>query len=264
MDLLRRTSPTKSNLKTTPRRAAIEYITSIHRTAEAEGIKVLARQIEEMQANVQEFIFLPICKDGVLNQTCFLVELYCFAVNELSTALTSMMELNTFVSAYSNFQPSPCSWLFDQMARAYNALQLDNSTVDLIEETHLRSLVLPRYYVPLVDLQLELCESLRALVADDPNQATKDLHQPDENLESEQGQMRTYVSVIRTRTNLKNASLSGVCLAHAEHQVCLCYSRYKQYAELLTARHSDKIRPEKLHYLVKKTLEIPVSEDNDY
>jgi hypothetical protein len=258
MDLLRRTNQAKSELKMTPRRAAIEYITSIHRMAEAEGIKVLARQIGEMQANVREFIFLPLCRNGVHHQTCFLVELYCFAVNELSTALTSVMELNTFVSGYSNFHPSPCSWLFDQMAQAYNALQLNNSTVDLIEETHLKSLVLPRYFVPLVDLQLELCESLRALVADDPNQAIKDLYQPDEAFTSEQGQMGTYISVIRTRANLENASLSGICLAHAEHQVFLSYSRYKQFNELLAARRSDKIRPEKLHYLIKKTLEVPV------
>jgi hypothetical protein len=52
-----------------------------------------------MKAAVHEIAYLAVCKVYVVRQACFFVELYCFAVSDLSAALLSMMELNTFVAA---------------------------------------------------------------------------------------------------------------------------------------------------------------------
>jgi hypothetical protein len=244
----------KLKIKTTPRRAAIAYLTSIHRMAETEGIKVFVQRVEQMKAIIREFACVPIRKVYVVRQACFFAELYCIAVSDLSAALTSMMELNTFVAAYCNFHPSPCSWLFDWMAETYNALQLHLATVGLIQETYLRCSVLPPHYGLLADLQLERCEWLRAWVADDPNQATKDLYQHGETLKPEQDQMEVYISLIRERVSLENVSVSGIRLAHAEDQVFLSYSKYKQCAELLAIRRGDKAGRGEFCYLLNDDL----------
>lgn len=124
-------------------------------------MKVLLRQVDEMQAAVRESVWHPVFNGHTLQQTCFFIELYCLAVSELSAALISMMELNTFVSGYCNFRPSPCSSLFDWMAPEYNSLEIRFSTVDLIQERHLRSWILPQHYGVLVQSQLERCQLLR-------------------------------------------------------------------------------------------------------
>jgi hypothetical protein len=255
----------KSKLKTTPRRAAIEYITSIHRRTEAEGMKVLVQRIEEMRAVIQEFEYFQIFNAHAFQQTCFFVELYCFAVNELSAALISLMELNKLVSSYCNFRPSPCSSLFDCMAPEYNSLQIRFETVGLIQETHLRTWILPQHYGLLTDSQLERCQLLRAWVADDPARASSGLYQPGEALEAEQAQMEAYIqakmeayiSVIGSHASLENVRMSGIYLTHAEQQVFLSYSKHKQFAELLAIRRGHTILPQESHYLHNEDIRDP-------
>jgi hypothetical protein len=144
--------------------------------------------------------------------------------------------------------------LFDSMAETYNALQLHLATVGLIQETYLRCSVLPRHYGLLTDLQLERCELLRALVADDPNAARSELYQPENAPEAEKAQMETYISIIRTRLNLRKVSMSGIRLADAEDQVFLGYSKYKQCAELLAIRRGDTAVRADFRYLLNDDL----------
>jgi len=252
----------KSKLKTTPRRAAIDYIMSIHRRTEVEGIKFLVQRVEEMREVMRRFECYPIFNAYPLQQTCFFVELYCVAVTELSTAITSLMELNTLLSSYCNFRPSRCSSLFDSMALEYNALQLRFGTVSLIQETHLRTWILPSHYGLLAESQLKRCELLRAWVADDPAQAGHALYQPEENLDAERAQMEAYISVIRSRVSLERVSLSGIYLRHAEDQMFLSHSKFKQYAELLAIRHG--YAPKESDYLLNEDIRnSSLREDND-
>jgi len=260
----------KSKLKTTPRRAAIEYIKSIHQQKEAEGMKVLMQRGEEMRATIEAWdAFSRILNAHAFQQTCFFVELYCFAVNELSAALISLMELNTLVSSYCNFRPSPCSSLFDCMAPEYNSLQIRFETVGLIQETHFRTWILPPHYGLLTDSQLERCQLLRAWVADDPARASSGLYQPEEGLEAEQAQMKAYIqakieaniSVIGRHASLENARMSGIYLTHAEQQVFLSFSKHKQFAELLAIRRGHTILPQESHYLHNGDIRDPCLND---
>jgi hypothetical protein len=251
----------KFKLKTTPRRAAIEYITAIHRKTEAEGMKVLLRQVDEMQGAVRESIWHRAFNGHTLQQTCFFIELYCVAVSELSTALISLMELNTFVSCYCNFRPSPCSSLFDSMAPEYNSLQIRFSTVDLIEETYLRSWILPQHYGPLIESQLERCQLLRAWVAEDPAHASTGLYRPEKPLETEKAQMEAYISVIARRASLENVSMAATYLMHAEQEVLLNYSKHQQYAELMAIRGGYTSPPKEFRYLHNEDIRDSCIED---
>ena len=249
----------KSKLKITPRRTAVDYIMSIHRRTEVEGIKVLVQRVEEMREVVQRIEYYQCFNAYPLQQTCFFVELYCVAVTELSTAITSLMELNTFVSTYCNFRASPCSSLFDSMTLEYNALQLLFETVGLIQETHLGTWILPTHYGLLAESQLKRCELLRAWVADDPAQAGHPSYQPEQNLDAERAQqMEAYISVIRSRVSLERVSLAGTYLRHAEDRMFLSHSKFKQYAGLLAIQRG--YTPKASDYLLNEDIRDPVFE----
>jgi hypothetical protein len=241
----------KFKLKTTPRRAAIEYITSIHQTAQAEGIKTLARRIEEMKTELRGLL-APFLAP---NQTYFFAELYCVAVCDLISALTSLMELNTIVSTYCNFRASPCSSLFEALAEAYNSVELSFASVGRMQEHHLRTWILPYNYAVLAESQLERCRLLRAWVADDPAKASSDLYEPDETLKAEQAQIDEYNSVLATLLSLQEVDLSGNCLAYAEQQLFQSYLKHKQYAELLAIRRGYTMSPK--GYLLSEDIRDP-------
>jgi hypothetical protein len=273
-------SELRSKLTTTPRRAAIEYITSIHQRTEAEGMKVLVQRIAEMRATIEKLDNLSrIFNANAFAQTCFFIELYCVAVSELCAALTSLMELNTLVSTYCNFRSSPCSTLYDWMAPEYNSVQILFGAVSLIQDTHLQAWILPQHYGVLTESQVKRCELLRACVADDPAQAGSGLYQPEEafgtedsqmeaytsvngsrsDLAAEHARMADYISVIGGRVTLENVSLSGIQLTHAEQQMFLKYSKHKQFAELLAIQRGDTIA--RHHYLSNEDIEGPCPND---
>jgi len=284
----------KSKLKMTPRRTAIEYLKSIHQQKEAEGMKVLMQRIEEMRATIEAWdAFSRVFNTHVFKQTCFFVELYCVAVSDLCAALTSLMELNSLVSGYSNFHPSPCSPLYRGMSQEYDPLQILFGTVSLIQNTHLRAWILPQHYGLLTESQLRRCELLRARVADDPARVSSDLYPPEEALAADDSQaddsqmeeytsvsdsrsdlyppeafpaeharMEAYISVIGRRVTLENVSLSGISLAYAEQQMFLSHSKHKQFAELLAIQRGSTIGPH--HYLLNEDIEGPCSNDEKH
>jgi hypothetical protein len=251
----------KIELQTTPRRAAIEYLASIHRNPEADAIQSLTRRFDEMGADIEKKVkpFLRDQEEGATKettrllgrattQTCFLIELYILAVRELIHEVVSLMELNWLVSTYCNSSSSPCPSLYEQMTGQYNSLQICFETVNQIQEKYFCTWILPANYGLLVEAESNRCVSIRALVAENEAPVRAGLCQEEHCVENARAAMLHHISVIRDHTSLRQAHIAGICLKHAEDDMYSSYLKCKQYAELLAKRRGDTFQSGRFDY----------------
>jgi len=247
-------------LQTTPRRAAIEYLTSLHRNPETDPIEPLRTRIDEMRADIESRLPRLSPREGpkeverllgrATTQTCFFIELYSIAVRDLIHTITSLMELNVFVSAFCNFASSPCPWLYEQMTGQYNSLEVRIEVVSQIETKYFCGVrVLPPSHALLTDVELNRCKALRALVAEKGTGLSSGLCDPVHCVENAHAAMERYISVIRHHTSLRQARAAGICLQQADDEMYSSYQKCGQYAELLSRRGSDKPHAGRLDYL---------------
>ena len=221
-------------------------------------MEVLLKRVAEMAADIEEQSESgPAEADRFAwkakKQTCFFVELYCVAVNELTQALISLMEMNTFVEAYCISGSSPCPYLFDQLTEGHNSVQICFETINQIQQQYFSGVwILPANYGVLTESQLDRCVSIRALVAKDPACGMDDLFEREQCVDQALASMKVFISILQGGACFEHARTSGLFLADAEQKMYRGYVKYRKYTELLANRRGYTLREGKFDYFLGK------------
>jgi hypothetical protein len=161
-------------LRLTPRRAAVQYLEWMHKSASGPGkspLHILLKQMRtEIETRYRQKLDVARSYDEAERALFHLINIYCNAVCALFDELVGLVQLTSFAEPFCNLEQVPCQELAEELTDKCNRVALTYAIVQEIETASLRAPVLPKYLREVTEIQLSMAKSALELSTDPSNQ----------------------------------------------------------------------------------------------